>query len=71
MAVAKGVSKKVAYKKESSWGTLAGASGAKYIRRVTSNFNLTKDTYESAEIRTDFQTADMRHGIRSVNGSSS
>lgn len=69
MAVAKGVSKKVAYKKESAWGTLAGAAGAKYIRRVTSNFNLVKDTYESAEIRTDFQTADMRHGIRSVNGS--
>lgn len=70
MAVAKGVSKKVAYKKEGSgWGVLAGAAGAKYIRRVTSNFNLSKDTYESAEIRTDFQTADMRHGIRSVNGS--
>lgn len=66
--VARGVGKKVAYKKESAWGTLAGASGAKYIRRVTSTFNLKKDVYESAEIRTDYQVADSRHGIRSVDG---
>lgn len=67
--VARGVGKKVAYKKESAWGTLAGASGAKYIRRVTSNFNLKKDVYESAEIRTDYQVADSRSGVRSVDGS--
>lgn len=69
MAIAKGVAKKVAYKKETAWGTLAGDTGAKYVRRVTSNFNLTKETYESAEIRTDYQVADFRHGIRSVDGS--
>lgn len=71
MAIAKGVSKRVAYKKEgaSTWGTPAGPTGSKYIRRVTSNFNLTKETYESAEIRTDYQVADFRHGIRSVDGS--
>lgn len=68
MAIAKGVAKKVAYKKETAWGVLATGSGAKYIRRVTSNFNLTKETYESAEIRTDYQVADFRHGIRSVDG---
>ncbi len=69
MPIAKGVSKKVAYKKESAWGTLPGATGAKYIRRVTSAFNLAKDTYESNEIRTDYQVADMRHGVRSADGS--
>lgn len=69
MAIAKGVAKKVAYKKESQWGVLPGATGAKYLRRVTATFNLTKDSYESAEIRTDYQVADMRHGIRSVDGS--
>lgn len=69
MAIAKGVAKKVAYKKESQWGVLPGATGAKYLRRVTATFNLTKDAYESAEIRTDYQVADMRHGIRSVDGS--
>ena len=67
--VARGVGKKVAYKKEGSgWGVIAGASGAKYIRRVTSNFNLKKDVYESAEIRTDYQVADSRAGVRSVDG---
>jgi len=69
MTIAKGVAKKVGYKKESTWGTAAGASGAKYLRRVTANFNLTKETYESAEIRTDYQVADMRHGVRSAEGS--
>lgn len=69
MTIAKGVSKKIGYRKETTWGTLAGATGGKYLRRVTANFNLTKETYESAEIRTDYQVADMRHGIRSAEGS--
>jgi hypothetical protein len=69
MTIAKGVSKKVAYKKETAWGTIADPASAKYLRRVTANFNLTKETYESAEIRTDYQVADMRHGIRSAEGS--
>lgn len=69
MTIAKGVAKKVAYKKESVWGTLAGAASGKYIRRVTSDFNLNKDTYESGEIRTDYQVADFRHGVRKTEGS--
>lgn len=67
--IARGVSKKVGYKKETAWGTPAGATGAKYLRRVTANFNLTKETYESAEIRSDMQISDFRHGIRSAEGS--
>lgn len=67
--IAKGISKKIGYRKETTWGTLAGATGAKYLRRVTANFNLTKETYESAEIRTDAQIADFRHGVRSAEGS--
>jgi hypothetical protein len=69
MAIAKGTAKSVAYKKETTWGTLAGAAGAKYLRRVTSAFNLSKEAYESGEIRVDRQTADMRHGVRSAAGS--
>lgn len=71
MAIAKGVSKKVSYKKEAAgqWGVPASGSGAKYLRRVTSNFNLSKEAISSNEIRTDMQVADLRHGIRSVNGS--
>ena len=68
MAIAKGVSKVVAYKKETTWGTAAGASGGKQLRRVTADFNLTKDAYESNEIRTDRQVADYRHGVRSAEG---
>ena len=68
--IAKGVGKKVAYKKEGSgWGVLAGPASGKYIRRVTSDFNLNKETYESNEIRTDYQVADFRHGVRQTEGS--
>jgi len=71
MPIAKGVAKKVAYKKETAgqWGVLPGPTGAKYLRRVTATFNLAKESYESQEIRSDYQVADMRHGIRSVEGS--
>jgi hypothetical protein len=69
MAIAKGTSKVVAYKKETAWGTLAGAASGKQLRRVTAAFDLTKETYESNEIRTDRQVADLRHGTRSATGS--
>lgn len=68
MAISKGTAKVVAYKKETTWGTAAGASGGKQVRRVTADFNLTKETYESNEIRTDRQLADFRHGVRSADG---
>ena len=69
MPISKGTAKIVAYKKETTWGTLAGAASGKQLRRVTANFNLTKETYESNEIRTDRQVADFRHGVRSAEGS--
>lgn len=69
MAIATGVNKKLAYKKETTWNTLAtNDATAKYLRRLQSNLNLTKQTYRSNEIRTDFQRADFRHGSRSVEG---
>ena len=67
--IAKGVSKTVAVKRESQWGVPAGATGAKLLRRVTADFNLTKENYESNEINPSFQTIDSRHGVRSVEGS--
>ena len=66
---ASGINKVVAYKKETTFGELPLATGAQYIRRVTSNFNLTKETYQSEEIRKDYQIQDFRHGVRSVEGS--
>ena len=67
--IAIGVNNKVAYKKETTWGTAAGATGAKYLRRVSADFNLTKETYQSEEMRTDYQVADFRHGVRRAEGS--
>lgn len=66
--MAEGITKSIRYKKETTFGTLAGATGAKTTRRVTGNFNLTKELYESGEIRTDYQIADVRHGVNSVEG---
>jgi hypothetical protein len=68
MPAASGVFKQLAYKVESVYGTAPAASGAQSLRRVTSDINLTKDTYQSNEIRTDQQMQDMRHGVRRVQG---
>lgn len=67
--IATGINNKVAYKKETAWGELPANTGAKYLRRVSADFNLTKETYQSEEIRTDFQVADFRHGVRRAEGS--
>lgn len=68
MPEASGVFKQLARKRETTYGTAAGASGAKLLRRVTSDVSLTKQTYQSNEIRPDQQVADFRHGVRSVEG---
>jgi hypothetical protein len=68
MPQASGVFKQVAIKEEVTYGVLPTASGAQLLRRVDASFNLTKDVYESAEIRADLQTSDMRHGVRRVAG---
>ena len=69
MPLATGVNKRVAYKLESNWGVLPGATTAKVLRRVTSDMNLSKETYSSSEIRADYQTAVFSHGVRSAEGS--
>ena len=70
MATASGINKVVSYKKETSFGTLPSpTTGGQTLRRVSSTFNLTKETYQSEEIRTDYQLVDFRHGVRSVEGS--
>lgn len=66
---AKGVSKQIAYKKETTFGTIAGATGGKLLRRTSADFTSTRESYESAEIRTDRQIADFRLGTRSSDGS--
>ena len=68
MAIATGIGKSLYYKKESALNTAPGITGAQDLRRVTSDLNLQKQTYQSQEIRSDYQIADFRHGARSVGG---
>ena len=64
MGQASGVYKVVAYKSANTAGIAAAGSGAKALRRVTSDVDINKDSYSSNEIRTDLQDADFRHGVR-------
>ena len=68
MAQAAGVFKQLSYKQEVSYGLKPAAATAQSLRRVTSDLSLTKQTYQSNEIRTDQQMQDFRHGVRSVDG---
>lgn len=64
MAQASGVYKQLSYKSANAAGAAASGAGGKLLRRVTGMADLTKDTYGSNEIRSDFQRADYRHGVR-------
>lgn len=66
--IATGPFKRLVAKKQAALGTKATTGSAKDIRRVTSTIDLSKQTYQSEEIRTSMQRADMRHGVRSVSG---
>lgn len=79
MALEEGVATRVSYKAHSS-GSITpgsepvlasnpGAASAQELRRVSSTLSLTKDTYQSAEIRSDRQIGDFRHGVKRVAGS--
>lgn len=67
--IAQGVSKVLAYKKQTGLGSSASGSGGQQLRRTSSTINLTKEAYQSAEIRPDQQIADYRHGPKQVTGS--
>jgi len=69
MAKARGISKVVAYKKETTFGQLAPQLGAKQLRRTSADFTSERESYSSEEIRTDQQVADFRLGTRSASGS--
>lgn len=64
-----GVDMQVAIKKQSALGTIASGASGQSLRRVSSTLNLKKDTYKATEIRTDYQNADFRHGMKKVEGS--
>lgn len=68
MGIASGVNKTVALAKESTWGTKPAAGSAKYLRRVTCELNLSREQFQSNEITTTAQTASVRSGTDSVEG---
>ncbi len=65
---ASGIFKRLVNKFETTFGIPNGPTGGQINRRVTSTVDLNKDTYESQEIRQDFQVYDFRHGVRRVGG---
>jgi hypothetical protein len=69
MTIATGVNKKLAIAKQTALATYGSPTGAKYLRRVTSNVDFKKATYQSNEIRPSQQVSDFRHGVVSVDGS--
>lgn len=70
MAAASGILKQVTYKAEAIFGTIPAATGpnGQSLRRVTSSLEMNKASYQSNEIRADYQLADLRHGVRTVGG---
>lgn len=69
MPIATGVAKELRYKAESTWGSAPGTGSAQVLRRVQSALSLQKDTYQSNEVRSDYQIANFSHGVRRVAGS--
>jgi len=66
--VARGSRVGVTYAMEDSWGSVA-TDGTAYELRVTGiGVNLTKDSFQSNELRSDRHIADLRHGLQSVSG---
>ena len=69
MAIAQGIFKQVAYKKEATFGTKPDAAGASILPRTSFTLNLTKETFQSNRIALHQQSAGTRHGTRRVEGS--
>src|SRR3954466_9838552 len=67
MTFATGVAKKVAITEETTFGTNPGTGGT-YLRRVSSDLSLNKDSYESQEILVSQQIRDARHGVHRPQG---
>lgn len=71
MATASGIEKKLILAPQAAAGTCAVAdlATAQYLRRVTSSLDVSKETYQSNEMRADRQIGDFRHGVQSIEGS--
>lgn len=68
MAIASGILKTTAWKKQSALGTAATGSGGKAARRVTSIFTAGRDTFESNEINSDHMSRGVSYGLKKADG---
>lgn len=78
MSLAEGVQSSIVFKSYATGAITANSQpvstvdpavgSAQIIRRVSSTLKLAKDTYQSAEIRSDRQISDFRHGVKRVTG---
>jgi uncharacterized protein (UPF0333 family) len=66
--ISQGVAKQLRYAKQTGLGVIAATTGGQILRRTQDSLDLNKATYQSAELRSDYQVADMRHGSRSIAG---
>jgi hypothetical protein len=66
--VARGSRLNVSYAMEDSWASLPTIYTAYNLRLTDMGVNLTKDSFQSNELRADRHIADLRHGMRSVSG---
>lgn len=69
--IASGTFKKLAMKRQVAQGTIAApgvAGSSRYVRRVTSTMDITKATYQSAEVNESQQVRDFRHGVGATGG---
>jgi hypothetical protein len=68
MPIQANVNSTIAFKAETTLGVAAGATGAQFLRRVSTTLATAKDAFASNEVRPDQQISDVRHGARSVRG---
>jgi len=68
MSIQSAVSVDILREKETAWGVLNVSPNMARQRRVNSTLALTKETFQSAEARTDRNISDFRHGVRRVAG---
>lgn len=68
MAIQTQVLTKVIRKKETAFGVLPGATGAREFRKVSDSIALKKNKIQSAAIQTNAQRPMARHGGRTVDG---
>lgn len=64
---ATGVAKRLILSPETTFG-VSPVTGGKYLRRISSDLTLNKDSYESQEILVSQQVQDARHGVRRPQG---